>query len=224
MFDVVFISYREPNRQRRFNNLKNRIPFLKHVTDVKGIHNAHIKAAQLCDTKMFYVIDGDADLLDTFNFDENFKYNFNVSYDTVYVWQSINPINDLIYGYGGVKLLPRQLVLDMDKSSKDMTTSISKNFCVVEQISNRTSFNTDKLSTWRSAFRECVKLTLSDDVESDARLNSWLNPLAECDYRDYAVRGAKEGKAFALENKNNLTELNNINDYDWLRNRYNKTK
>ena len=34
------------------------------------------------------------------------------------------------------------------------------------------------------------------------------------------MRGAKEGKAFALENKNNLTELNNINDYDWLRNRY----
>ena len=224
MFDVVFISYREPNRQRRFNNLKNRIPFLKHVTDVKGIHNAHIKAAQLCDTNMFYVIDGDADLLDTFNFDENFKYNFNVSYDTVYVWQSINPINDLVYGYGGVKLLPRQLVLDMDKSSKDMTTSISKNFCVVEQISNRTSFNTDKLSTWRSAFRECAKLaskTIERQVknETDQRLKTWTTVGHDRPYGKYALAGASAGMEFGLTRRSNLGL---INDFDWLENEYKK--
>ena len=88
------------------------------------------------------------------------------------------------------------------------------------QISCTTRFNTDAYSTWRSAFRECVKLTLSEDVDSDNRLNSWLNPLADCGYSTEAMKGAEQGKAFALENKNNLTELNNINDYDWLRNRY----
>ena len=88
------------------------------------------------------------------------------------------------------------------------------------QISCTTRFNTDAYSTWRSAFRECVKLTLSEDVDSDNRLSSWLNPLADCEYSTEAMLGAKQGKAFALENKNNLTELNNINDYDWLRNRY----
>ena len=31
-----------------------------------------------------------------------------------------------------------------------------------------------------------------------------------------AIKGAEQGKAFALANKNSLTELNKINDYDWL--------
>ena len=35
--------------------------------------------------------------------------------------QSINPINNLIYGYGGIKLLPRKLVLEIDKNTNDMT-------------------------------------------------------------------------------------------------------
>tara|TARA_B100000123_G_scaffold245787_1_gene201839 strand:+ start:1487 stop:2179 length:693 start_codon:yes stop_codon:yes gene_type:complete len=224
MFDVVYISYKEPNREKRFNHLKDRIPFVKHVTDVKGIHNAHIKAAQLCDTKMFYVIDGDADLLDTFDFDENFKHNFNVSYDTVYVWQSINPINDLVYGYGGVKLFPKELVLKMDKSSNDMTTSISKNFCVVEQISNKTSFNTDKLSTWRSAFRECAKLASKtidrqDEGETNERLKTWTTVGHDRPFGEYALAGATAGMEFGLSRG---SDLGLINDWEWLENEYKK--
>ena len=84
------------------------------------------------------------------------------------------------------------------------------------EISCITKFNTDAFSTWRSAFRECVKLTLSDDPDSEKRLESWLHPIPDADFRHDAKRGAEEGKAFALKNKNNLTELNKINDYDWL--------
>ena len=223
MFDVVFISYKEPSRQKRFNHLKKRIPFIKHVTGIKGIHNAHIKAAQLCDTKMFYVIDGDADLLDTFNFDENFKYNFEVSYDTVYVWQSINPINDLIYGYGGVKLLPKELVLKMNKNSQDMTTSISDNFCVVDQISNITCFNTDPFSTWRSAFRECAKLaskTIERQVknETDKRLKTWTTVGHDRPFGEYALAGATAGMEFGLSGG---SDIGLINDFDWLKEKFN---
>ena len=31
-----------------------------------------------------------------------------------HVWRSKNPVNELVYGYGGVKLLPTKLTLDMD--------------------------------------------------------------------------------------------------------------
>ena len=87
MFDVVFISYKEKDCEKRFVKLKQQIPFIKRVHGVKGIHAAHKQAAKISDTSMFYVIDGDADLIDTFKFDENLC----VSYDTVYVWKSINP-------------------------------------------------------------------------------------------------------------------------------------
>ena len=34
----------------------------KRVKDVEGIHQAHIAAAKKCFTKMFWVVDGDAEL------------------------------------------------------------------------------------------------------------------------------------------------------------------
>ena len=161
---------------------------------------------------------------------ENISEDFDFSYipdvydeEVVHVWASKNPVTGEEYGYGGVKLFNTNQVRNASSWGLDFTTGLSNRFKSMPEISCITKFNTDAFSTWRSAFRECVKLTLSDDIDSDNRLNSWLNPLADCDYCDDAMRGAKECKAFALENKNNLTELNNINDYDWLRNRYNKS-
>ena len=70
------------------------------------------------------------------------------------------PVNNLVYGYGGVKLLPRELTLNMNIGTADMTTSISNRFRpAMEQISQRIqAFNTTPFDTWKSAFRECVKL------------------------------------------------------------------
>ena len=219
-YDIVFLSYKEEGSSNAYERLTARFNAI-WVKDIKGIFNAHKEAANRVKSDLFWVVDADADISEDFDF----SYIPDV-YDeeVVHVWASKNPVTGEEYGYGGVKLFNRQQILDATSWGLDFTTGLSNRFKAMPEISCTTRFNTDGYSTWRSAFRECVKLTLSDDVESDARLNSWLNPLAECDYRDYAVRGAKEGKAFALENKNNLTELNNINDYDWLRNRYNKTK
>ena len=44
------------------------------------------------------------------------------------VWSSVNPVNGLVYGYGGVKLFPTEKTLMMDTSKPDMTTSISNKF------------------------------------------------------------------------------------------------
>jgi hypothetical protein len=58
---------------------------------------------------MFYVVDGDAWLADGWTFDyQPTIWNRNCAY----IWTSRNPINDLEYGYGGVKLFPRQKLLD----------------------------------------------------------------------------------------------------------------
>ncbi len=59
MFDIVFISYNEPNAESNWLKLKNRFPMTKRVHGVKGIHNAHIIAAKKCFTKMIWVVDGD---------------------------------------------------------------------------------------------------------------------------------------------------------------------
>ena len=218
-YDIVFLSYNEPGSTTAYERLTARFDAY-HVKDVKGIFNAHKTASYLVSSDMFWVVDADADISEDFDF----SYIPDV-YDeeVVHVWASKNPVTGEEYGYGGVKLFNTNQVRSATTWGLDFTTGLSKRFKAMPQISCTTRFNTDAYSTWRSAFRECVKLTLSDDVDSDTRLNSWLNPQIYADYVDDAIRGAKEGKAFALDNKNNLTELNKINDYDWLRDRYNKT-
>ena len=69
MYDICFISYNEPDAEERYEKLSKRFPRIKRVHGVKGIHQAHITAAKKCSTKMFWVIDGDADLLPEFNLD-----------------------------------------------------------------------------------------------------------------------------------------------------------
>ena len=101
---------------------------------------------------------------------------------------------------------------------------MSSRFKSMPQVSCITKFNTDGFSAWRSAFRECVKLTLNNDAESKERLNTWLQTQGDEPFTVEAVKGSVEGNKFAIANKDNLKELDKINDYGWLNEQYNKSK
>jgi hypothetical protein len=222
LYDIVFISYNEPSAEKNWNCLKSRFPDTKRVSGVKGIHQAHIEAAKLVSTDMFWVVDADAKI------DKSFLFNYQVprwEKDTVHVWRSKNPVNDLIYGYGGVKLLPRKLTLNMDTSKPDMTTSISSKFKAVQQLSNTTAFNTDSFSAWRSGFRECAKLASrvidrQKNNETQERLDVWCTVGEDKPFGSDAIQGAIAGRRFGEENKNNPQELKKINDFEWLKAQY----
>ena len=226
-YDVVFISYNEPNADENYEKLKLKRPDAKRVHGVTGIHNAHIAAAKLATTDMFWVVDADANILKKFNFEIPYipHYNRNekdIFLDTVHVWRSINPVNGLIYGYGGVKLLPRNLTLDVDTSTTDMTTSISTNFKLMPKVSNSTMFNIDEFSTWRSAFRECVKLSSKTidrlyDEETEERLMIWCALGINQPFGAYSICGAKAGKRYGELNIAKKEMLLKINDIDWLK-------
>jgi len=221
-YDIVFISYQEPKADEFYKHLTDRFSNTKRIHGVKGIHQAHIEAAKLCSTDMFWVVDGDALIDSKFNFDYQVA---RWDRDTVHVWRSINPINDLVYGYGGVKLLPTELVLNMDTSKPDMTTSISKKFKAVQEISNTTAFNTDPFNTWKSAFRECVKLSSNiidrqKNEETATRLKIWCTVGQDRPFGKYAVNGATAGKIYGYENQNNVDALAKINDFLWLKEQF----
>lgn len=221
-YDIIFISYNEPQADGNFARLKARFPYAQRINGIKGIHQAHIAAAKKAFTKMFWVVDADAQILDTFNFDHVVsEYDL----ENVHVWRSRNPINDLEYGYGGVKLLPKQLTQNMDTSKPDMTTSISSLFKAMPDVSNITAFNVDPFNTWKSAFRECVKLASKtidrqDETDTNYRLNVWCTRGLDRPYGREAIEGAVQGKQYGLENKDSNKALQMINDFDWLRERF----
>ena len=218
-FDVVFLSYREKEAEENYAKLLSRVPNAKRVHGVKGIFNAHKRASEVADTKMFYVLDADAILLDEFKF-EYFPTVWDE--DAVHVWKSKNPINGLIYGFGGLKLFPTQLLRDAKDWNIDFTTSISDKFKPMPVVANYTAFNTNPYDTWKSAFRECTKLSsgiihnLKADEDKE-RLDIWCTVSDEnAKYGKYSVAGAKAGRKFGSENADNPEKLGLINDYDWL--------
>ena len=109
MYDIVFLSYHEPNAAEHWELVNSRFPRARRVHDISGIVGAHHLAASVCKTRYFWVIDADNIIHDDFDF--SFHWNRRERQDRVAVWKARNNINGLEYGYGGIKLLPRRAVL-----------------------------------------------------------------------------------------------------------------
>jgi hypothetical protein len=216
--DIVFISYDEDNADAHYEMLKNRFPAALRSHGVKGIYEAHLAAARIASTRLFYAVDADAIIDPAFDFS---YYPNGYDINSVHVWYSHNPVNDLIYGYGGVKLFPRHLLLDYTGSPLDFTTSVSTQFKVMPTVSNITQFNTDPFSAWRSGFRECTKLSSKlianhNNAETEERLHTWCTKGSDREFGEFAIMGANEGCAFGKAHKDQPDMLGLINDFDWL--------
>jgi hypothetical protein len=221
--DIVFISYDETNDEQHYAELKNRFSGfrVKRVNGITGILAAHRTAALLSNTQFFYVIDADAELIPEFNFDYD-----DIDKRYVHIWFSRNPINGLEYGYGGVKMFHKSMFLgrqlDGNKSMIDMSTSISEGIKIIPTVSCITRFNTDPISTWRSAFRECTKLSsnLIDGCiseENKHRLEVWTTKADTTkSFYEECLKGARLGKMFGTQFANDRETLNKINDFYWL--------
>jgi len=213
--DVIFISYKEPNADENWNRVLEKAPWAKRVHGVEGIFNAHKAAAKLAKTDMFFVVDGDAWLVDDWQFD--FQPGI-FDRDCAYVWCSQNPVNDLTYQNGGVKLFNKNILMKQRKwTTLDMFTGIMPKISAEDKISCVTTFNVDEFSTWRSAFRECVKLYKNNQM---GKLNEWLSSDPKKKFGKYAALGASQACDYASKFASDHKALLKINDYTWLRQQF----
>lgn len=221
-FDIFMISFHEAEADDNFAKLRERFPEAQHVKNVKGIGNAHRQVGELAKTEMVYVVDADADIMNDFYFD--FIPPMSNRKNTTYVWRARNPINNLEYGYGGIKLFPRQQLVDLGHELPDYTTGAAF-FQPISDVSNITRFNKDPYRTWRSAFRECVKLASKInpnqvDTETEERLEAWCTVDNGGRFGRYCIKGALEGRAYGEAHRDDIEALNKINDFEWLRERF----
>lgn len=209
--DVIFISYHQSNAEENWARVKEKAPWAKRVDGVEGIFEAHKAAAKLSTTDMFYVVDGDAWLVDDWKFD----YNPTIfDRDCVYVWNSLNPVNGLRYGHGGVKLFSKSELSRKKKwTTLDMTTGSMSKLKFIDKVSNISTFNTSEFEAWRTAFRECVKLWRINKIRD---LDAWATKGTDKEFGSYCIDGAQCGIEYAKDNSDNPEKLLKINDYKWL--------
>lgn len=216
--DTVFLSYNEHNADENFEQVKRLRPNAKRIHGVKGIFNAHKAAATIADTDWFWVIDGDNYLLDSFDF----TVPKSIIYEPpgVYVFACRNPAIEITYGNGGVKLMHKSL-FDTDITHYvDLTTGFQY-FTYVDVVASETRMDTDEFTAWRSAFRECTKLSTgiiknSEDSVNRIYLNAWLYA-SNSKYKEAIRLGAAQGREWA---RCNPDQLHLINDYTWLEQYY----
>lgn len=239
MLEVFHLSYYEPFADETYEKLKKRVPWAKRVAGVKGIFHGHKECARQSLTTMFYVVDADAILEDDFNFlytPKPYKFYWDSVKQTecVHVWRCRNSVNDLVYGYGGVKLFPRDPIRNADTWHIDFTTSVAGKFKAMPVTSNSTYINPDPYSAFKSGFRECTKLAaqvIKDpdghyDSSNDPRVLEWLDVWcskgSDREHGEWAILGANEGRKYGEVNKGNTEALDKINDREWVKEQFDK--
>ena len=238
-FDIIYLSYDEPNAEKNYADLLTKVPWAKRVHGVKGSDAAHKACANLSETERFVTVDGDNIVHPEFlNQEIDFDENKDLS-KCVISWAGYNVINGLMYGNGGLKLWPKEYVLNMkthENAPADDPNAqvdfcwdaeyIQMNSCFSDVYNNATPFQ-----AWRAGFREGVKMSLDRGVrvnplEFDAsihwknmqRLLVWLNIGADVKNGLWAILGARHGCY-----KTNLSSWDyvNVRDFDHLQELFN---
>lgn len=234
-FDIIFISYDEPNAELHFADLCNKVPWAKRVHGVKGSDAAHKAAANLSDTDWFVTVDAD-------NIVSNDFFNLNIDIENnpqikVYSWVGKNIVNGLMYGNGGLKLWKKDYVLSMKTHEASDSARAQVDFCWEDgykqymQCFSDVYINGSAYQAWRAGFREGVKMTLLDGIKVPCneiqekiwwhnihRLQQWSTVGSHIRNGIFSVLGARQGAY--MTNCTNWDYVQ-VRDFEYLKDYYN---
>ena len=213
--DVIFLSAGEYYADANFNHLKSIYPTAKHISGINGRAASYKTMAEASDTQWFFAVFAKLQVYKEFDF--TWKPD-RLQAPKHYIFKATNTINGLYYGHMAMIAANKNIILNQTDYELDFT--LGGEHTVVDINSGRAYFGESPLATWRTAFRECVKLTHnlqtnSLDMESFDRLNTWLN-VAEGHYADYCLKGARDGYDYAKQNEGNIVALKLTREWDWL--------
>ena len=207
--DFVYISYKEPNKEQNWADLKNKVPWAKRVDGVVGFDSAHKAAADVSETDFFISVDGDniideKFLLETLDWSKTDK-------KAVHRWRAKNNINGLVYGNGGLVGWHRQTCKEMKTHENADTQENQIDFCwgvSHENLHNcysTTVINASEQQAFVAGYREGVKMSTEKGRPIPAGdfktiwpmnlkiLTTWCTIGADVDLGKYAMLGARMG-------------------------------
>lgn len=218
--DIVYISNGEPDAERWYDHLlvtmnhKHSTHRLKRVQNVNGRIAAYHAAAKSSTTDWFFAVFAKLEVLGSFDFDWQPDYWQEPKH---YIFHSRNCLNGLEYGHMGIIAYNKRLVLDTVESGLDFT--LSQKHTVVPELGAIAYFNADPWMTWRTAFREVLKLKLfmetTPTLETEHRLHTWLN-VANGDNAEWCLRGAQDAVDYYNEVDGDYNQLMLSFDWPWL--------
>lgn len=230
--DTIFISYDEPNAEKNYVDLVNKVPWAKRVHGVKGSDAAHKAAANLSDTDRFITVD--ADNIVDFKFFEQKLQITDENKDFVFSWCGRNIVNGLVYGNGGLKCWTKEFVLNMkthENSDPNDTENVLE-FCFdpkyyqMNECFSTSYINATPFQAWRAGFREGVKMCLDrgqkiEDLktvwwQNYHRLLIWCNIGADVRNGLWTIYGARLGCWMTMCTDWDYTQVRDFEYLDFL--------
>jgi len=215
---VIYLSYDEPQKEEFWLKIKNMIPWAVRVDGVKGSDAAHKAAGEASDTERFILIDGDTLPEESFfNIQLDFTGKDANYHKAQFRWKSINAINGLRYGNGGMSSWTKTYVANMKTHEAQTDGDITRiaDFCLDSKDNlywamydcySTTYPNYTPFQAWRAGFREGVKMCLDrgsrpsidafKETVATRNLNNltiWHNVGADADNGHWAIYGARLG-------------------------------
>ena len=225
--DIVYISNGEPDEEKWYDTLcyvsNSTGSEIKWIRGVNGRTAAYQAAARASTTPWFFAVFAKIEV------DVHFPWrDWMPDYwqePKHYIFNARNPVNGLEYGHQGVIAYNKRLVLENNDPGIDFT--LSQPHESVPILSGTAHFNQDPWMTWRTAFREVIKLKHFDatapTLENTHRLDVWCTQ-AQGNYSDYCLQGAQDAVKYYNEVNGDYELLKLSFEWEWLRKRYeNKT-
>lgn len=218
--DIVYISNNEPYADKFYEHLEKVLfensskNFLKRVTNINGRMAAYKAAANISSTPWFFAVFAKLEV------DQAFDWNWQPDYfqqPKHYIFHAKNILNKLVYGHQAMIAYNKKLVLNTTNVDLDFTLANAHE--VVPLVSGVAHYNQDPWTTWRTAFREVIKLkyfsATCPTVENEYRLKKWLT-VSEGLYSEYNLLGANDAIEYFESVDGNLEKLKLSFEWSWL--------
>jgi len=216
--DIIYISNGEPDEELWYDHtcaIAQRE--VKWVRGVNGREAAYRTAAMKSSTPWFFAVFAKLEVVKNFDFKWQPDYWQGRKH---WIFHSRNPLNGLEYGHQGLIVYNQRLVLDTTEIV-GLDYTLSAPHGVVPVVSGVAHYNQSAWMTWRTAFREVVKLkhyqATQPSVETDYRLSIWLS-VATGEYGEWSIQGANDAVEYYEQVRGEYKFLLDTFDWEWLRN------
>jgi hypothetical protein len=211
---VFFVSNGESNAEENWKQLSRLYPSAIRITGVNGRWNMFDRCADLSNGKDFFVVTGKNWVTNP----EIFAFQPDPLAKQHWVFQAYNVTNNLMYGHMGIVLYNYECIRNTPRNFGLDFTMFSP-VHEVPVVASEARFATSPYEAWRTAFRECVKLTTYIDQDPNAkwRLETWRTR-AKGPNAAWSLMGANDGYEYAKMYSGISSEKLRLTvEWDWLR-------
>ena len=216
--DIVFFSNGEASADSNYEHLLNITHGLPNkITRIDGVSgrvNSQHAAANSSNTSWYFLVN--AKLKVTSKFDFNWQPD-RLQIPKHYIFHATNPVNGLKYGHQAIVVNNKKLTLENFGNGLDFTMDSEHEIIKID--SGIAVFNTNEWDTWRTAFRECIKLKASGTDENKNRLEIW-STVGIGKFSQYSLDAAQHAVEYYDEVKGDFDKLKLSYDWAWLKTYY----